>query len=159
MNGLLFVFVLITAIVYGLVSGAFYAFSSFVMKGLGEVPAPQGITAMQSINVTAVQAPFMLGFMGAVLLSVAAVVVAIVRWGQPGSIWLIVGAVLYVVGCFGVTMVLNVPLNNALAAVDPASAEGAKLWATYLRDWTNWNTVRMIASIAASAALMKALVS
>jgi uncharacterized membrane protein len=56
-------------------------------------------------------------------------------------------------------MVLNVPLNNALAAVDPASAEGAKLWATYLRDWTNWNTVRMIASIAASAALMKALVS
>jgi uncharacterized membrane protein len=159
MNGLLFAFVLITAIVYGLVSGAFYAFSSFIMKGLGEVPAPQGITAMQSINITAVQAPFMLGFMGAVLLSVAAVVVAIVRWGQPGSIWLVVGAVLYVVGCFGVTMVLNVPLNNALAAVDPASAEGAKLWATYLRDWTNWNTVRMVASIAASAALMKALVS
>jgi uncharacterized membrane protein len=159
MNGLLFVFVLITAIVYGLVSGAFYAFSSFIMKGLGEVPAPQGITAMQSINVTAVQAPFMLGFMGAVLLSVAAVVVAIVRWGQPGSIWLVVGAVLYVVGCFGVTMVLNVPLNNALAAVDPDSAEGAKLWVTYLRDWTNWNTVRTVASIAASAALIKALVS
>jgi uncharacterized membrane protein len=159
MNGLLFVFVLVTAIVYGMVSGAFYAFSSFVMKGLGELPAPQGIAAMQAINITAVRPPFMLGFMGAVLLSVVAVVIAIVRWGQPGSVWLIVGAVLYVVGCFGLTMVFNVPMNNAIAAADPASAEAAELWAKYLRDWTNWNTVRMIAAAAASAAAIKALVS
>lgn len=45
-NGPLFGFILGTAIVYGLVSGAFYAFSSFVMPGLRELPAAQGIAAM-----------------------------------------------------------------------------------------------------------------
>lgn len=159
MNGLLFGFVLVTAIVYGLVSGAFYAFSSFVMQGLGKIPAPQGIAAMQSINITVMRPPFMLSFMGAVLLSIVAVVIAIVRWGRPGSIWLIVGAVLYVVGCFALTLVFNVPLNNAIAAADPATPEAAELWTRYLREWTNWNTVRTIAAAAASAAFIKALVS
>ena len=37
---------------------------------------------------------------------------------------MIAGGLLYVVGMFVVTMVFNVPLNNALAAVDPASPEG-----------------------------------
>lgn len=159
MNGPLFGFILVTAIVYGLVSGAFYAFSSFVMQGLREIPAPQGIVAMQSMNVTAVRPPFMLGFMGAVLLSVIAVVIAIVRWGKPGSVWLIIGAALYLVGSFAVTMVVNVPLNNALVASDSTTPEAAEFWTRYLRVWTNWNTLRMIASAAASAAFVKALVS
>jgi uncharacterized membrane protein len=43
---------------------------------------------------------------------------------------------LYLVGTVGVTIAFNVPLNNALAIVKPESAEGAILWAKYLRDWT-----------------------
>lgn len=101
----------------------------------------------------------MLGFMGAVLLSVVAVVIAIVRWGKPGSVWLIVGAALYLVGSFVVTMAFNVPLNNALVAADPTTPAAAELWTRYLQVWTNWNTFRMIASAAASAAFVKALVS
>ena len=31
----------------------FFAFSTFVMQALDRLPAPQGIAAMQSINVTA----------------------------------------------------------------------------------------------------------
>jgi uncharacterized membrane protein len=42
---------------------------------------------------------------------------------------------IYVLGMFAVTMVLNVPLNDALAAADPSSSEGAALWARYLKDW------------------------
>ncbi len=34
-----------------LVGGVFFAFSSFVMKALARVPSPEGIAAMQSINV------------------------------------------------------------------------------------------------------------
>jgi uncharacterized membrane protein len=48
-------------------------------------------------------------------------------------------------------MALNVPLNNALAAVDPNSGKGAELWARYLADWTAWNHVRAAASLAAAA--------
>ncbi len=54
-------------------------------------------------------------------------------------------------------MVCNVPRNNALAAVDPASAEGARLWAGYLTGWTAWNHVRTVAALAAATLLAIAL--
>jgi len=47
----------------------------------------------------------------------------------------------------------NVPLNNALAAVDPASADGARVWAGYFTRWTAWNHVRTVAALAAAASL------
>jgi uncharacterized membrane protein len=42
-------------------------------------------------------------------------------------------------------------LNDALAGVKPESAEGARLWATYLTRWTAWNHVRALAALAAAA--------
>ena len=54
-------------------------------------------------------------------------------------------------GTVGVTIAGNVPLNDALAAVSPGSAEGATLWAKYLTDWTLWNHVRTLAAFVASA--------
>ena len=70
---------------------------------------------------------------------------------------MLAGGVLYVIGMFVFTVVFNVPLNNALAAVDPASTEAAPLWARYLTDWTLWNHVRTIASTAACALFIWAI--
>jgi uncharacterized membrane protein len=78
-------------------------------------------------------------------------------WHQPGSAYLLAGSLLYIVGAFLVTMVFNVPRNNALAAVDPASAEGARLWAGYVTRWTAWNHVRTAAALAAATSLTIAL--
>jgi len=61
------------------------------------------------------------------------------------------------VGTVLVTMVFNVPRNDALAAVDPASAEGARLWARYVVEWTAWNHVRTAAALAAATLLTVAL--
>ena len=61
------------------------------------------------------------------------------------------------VGVFVETMVVNVPMNNTLDAVDPASDEGAAYWRTYLRRWTAWNHVRALAGTAASAMLVVSL--
>lgn len=69
------------------------------------------------------------------------------------------GGVLYVLGMFVVTVIFNVPLNNALAATDPANHEAASLWARYLTDWTLWNHVRTAASTAACALFIAALVA
>jgi uncharacterized membrane protein len=68
-----------------------------------------------------------------------------------------VGGVLYIVGMFVCTMIFNVPLNDALAAVDPASAEAASVWARYLREWTLWNHVRTISCTAACALFIAAI--
>ena len=49
-----------------------------------------------------------------------------------------------------VTNDFNVPLNDTLATVDPASADGATQWASYLAAWTNWNHVRTAAALMAA---------
>ncbi len=51
------------------------------------------------------------------------------------------------------TAARNVPLNDALAALNPADAGAAGEWHRYVRDWSRWNHVRA-ASGAAAAALM-----
>jgi uncharacterized membrane protein len=72
---------------------------------------------------------------------------------------MLAGGLLYFAGMFVVTMLFNVPRNNALAASDPASAAGAELWARYLREWTAWNHVRTIASTAALILFVIALLA
>jgi uncharacterized membrane protein len=70
---------------------------------------------------------------------------------------LLTGSLLYLIGTILVTMVCNVPRNNALASVDPADPDGGKLWARYIESWTAWNHVRMAASFAAAAFLTRIL--
>jgi uncharacterized membrane protein len=65
---------------------------------------------------------------------------------------------LYLVGSIFVTLAFNVPLNDALAAVNPHSAEGAALWTRYLAHWTAWNHVRTAACFGAAALFIAACV-
>ena len=115
-----------------------------------------GMAAMQSIMV--VINPIFLGVLfGTAVLALFLGFGAIRHLADPRAIWIVTGAGLYVIGTVVVTMIFNVPLNNALAAVDPASSEGAAVWADYLRTWTNWNHVRGLAALAASGAFIFAL--
>jgi len=129
----------------------FFAFSTFVMKALARLPIPQGIQAMQSINLTAVTPVFMAAFFGSTAVCVLLAVYSLVSWSQPAALYLLLGSLLYLVGSFLTTALFNVPLNNALAQVDSGSVDGARLWAGYLTSWTAWNHVRTLSSILASA--------
>lgn len=147
----------IAAIGAGVVGGVFFAFSNFVMPALARLPAAGGIGAMNSINITVITPLFMTALFGTGLVCLVLVAGAIIGWSQPGSFWLLAGALLYLVGNPIVTMVFNVPLNDALAAVDPAGANGATVWTSYLRDWVMWNHVRTITAIVAMACFILAL--
>ena len=153
MKSMTSVLALLSALGSGLIAGAFFAFSTFVMKALGRLQPPQGIAAMNSINVVVINPWFMGAFLGTALACLVLAVSSLRAWQKPGAGYLLAGAVLYIVGTFLVTMVFNVPRNNALAAVDPESAEGARLWASYLSGWTAWNHVRTVAALAAAALL------
>lgn len=141
----------IAALGAGLTAGIFYAFSTFVMAALARLPPAEGIAAMNSINVTVINPWFMAVFMGTPLVSAVIAVLALLRWSEPGSFHVLAAALFYIVGSFGVTMVFNVPLNTALAAVTPASSEGAALWTRYVSEWTFWNHVRTAAPLIAMA--------
>jgi uncharacterized membrane protein len=140
-----------SAIGCGLLGGLYFAFSTFIMAALGRVAQASGIMAMNAINVVIVQSLFMPLFIGTTLSSLVLAIAAVLRWGQPGASAMLVGGVLYVVGMFVCTAVIHVPMNDALAAVDPASTEATSLWARYLTDWTLWTHVRTISSTLACA--------
>ena len=142
---------LVSALGCGLVAGTFFGFSTFVMKALGKLPPPQGIAAMQSINVVVINRWFMTAFLGTAGVCVAVMIASLLRLQDPVTPYFLAGSVLYLVGTVAVTMLFNVPRNNALAAVAPATSEAATLWASYLSTWTAWNHVRTTAALAASA--------
>ena len=154
---LLFTLTLITALGCGLVAGILYAFSTSVMKALARLPAAQGIAAMQSINITVINPLFMGAFFGIAGACVLVIVFSLLRWNEAGAVYLVSGGLAYLIGAILVTMVFNVPRNNALAAADPQSAAGARLWADYVTSWTAWNHVRTAAALAAAVLLTFAL--
>ena len=141
----------------GLMAGLFFVFSAFIMTALARLGAPHGIAAMQSINVAILNPLFLAVFVGTALLCLVAAVAAIWSWSEDGSGWLLAGGLLYLVGIIAVTMIFNVPLNDALAAVDPASGEGAAMWTRYLDVWVKWNHVRSGAGLGALACFILAL--
>ncbi|OHD68408.1 MAG: hypothetical protein A2W19_14425 [Spirochaetes bacterium RBG_16_49_21] len=152
-NQLLFALMLLTTLGTGLMAGLFFAFSISVMKALGRLSPAEGIAAMQSINIAIINPPFLLVFLGTAAGCVLVTIVSLLRWHDPGSVYLLAGAALYLVGGFLVTMVFNVPRNNALASVAPAGPNSAGLWAGYLSSWTAWNHVRTVAALVAAALL------
>ncbi|MET1026237.1 MAG: anthrone oxygenase family protein [Dongiaceae bacterium] len=154
---MLFALTLISALGCGLVAGIFFAFSSFVMGALGRIPPAAGIAAMQAVNVEVFNPWFMGAFFGTASTCIVLAIAALVLWTQTAAVWLLIGSVLYVAGSILVTMLCNVPLNNALAQASPDSAEGAGLWSRYLTRWTQWNHVRTVASLAAAASQTVAL--
>jgi uncharacterized membrane protein len=138
---------LATALACALAAGALLAFSAFVMGALARLAPEEGIRAMQSINVRALTPVFMTALFGPAL---AAVVVAVLG-GEPLAI---AGAAVYVLGTLGTTIAGNVPLNDALAGLDPAS--GAGRWRDYVRRWTALNHLRVVAGVAAAGLLAAA---
>jgi uncharacterized membrane protein len=141
----------------GLLAGLYFAFSTFIMTALGRIEQAQGIAAMNSINSTILGSLFMPFFYGTTLASLILAINGFVRRGEPGAMAMLAGGVIYIAGMFVCTIVFNVPLNNALAAVDPASRAAAPVWARFLKDWTFWNHVRTISSAASSALYIAAI--
>jgi uncharacterized membrane protein len=148
---------LFVAIASALTAGIFFAFSTFVMQALGQQTAAAGIAAMQAINITVINPWFMLVFFGPGIVGLGLTLTTFRQLAQPSSLFWLAGTVIYVVGTIGVTIAGNVPLNDALAVVNPDSAAGATLWARYLTDWTFWNHVRTVAAAVAAVLFTLAL--
>lgn len=80
-------------------------------------------------------------------------------WGDRRAALLLVGSGLYLIGTILLTIGYHVPLNSVLAQVDPAAADAASRWISYVRRWTAWNQVRALPALAAAALFARALTS
>lgn len=144
---------ILCALWFALMSGFFFAFSSTVMPGLALLQDAQGIDAMQAIN-RAVSNPFFAaGFWVALALASIGAGVAVVR-RAPGWMFLLAGCLIYIAGAFITTGAGNVPLNRALEAVSPGSAEALAAWERFQLQWTSLNNLRMAAGFVAAAVVL-----
>jgi len=157
MDGVLFALTLAAAVGCGLNGGVFFAFSAFVMPGLGRLRPSEGAAAMQSINITAVTPAFMTALFGTALLCLVLVGWGLAELDEPYAGYLIAAGAIYLIGEIALTGGYHVPRNNALARVDPAGAAGERVWGTYLVEWTRMNHVRTAAGLASAALLAVAL--
>lgn len=157
MSSWLFTLAFVAALGSALMAGLFFTFSNTAMTAFGKLPPASGIAAMQSINITILNPVFFVVFMGTAALSALLALIAAFNLTQPWSLPLLAGSLCYFIGSLLVTMIFNVPLNNRLAKSAPESAEGATVWAEYLRVWTAWNHLRTVLSLAATALFIVAL--
>lgn len=136
-----------------LMAGVFFAFSAFIMPGLAKLSPAEGIRAMQGINSGATSSPlFLTVFVGTALVSASVAVATILS--PDRTRWLLVGAALaYVLGALLVTMLFNVPRNEALDKLDPAAVHAGAEWSRYLSEWTAWNHVRTLTAFGSALAL------
>ncbi|TFD65858.1 DUF1772 domain-containing protein [Cryobacterium sp. Hh38] len=139
----------------GLTGGVYLAFSFLVLPAFRTLPAAPAVSAMQRINVSAVRAPFMTVFFGGAAASVAVIVVQLTS-NVPAGPTRILGAVLALAAVV-ITVVRNVPLNNALVSVDANSPGLTAAWQSFDRSWSRANYARAAVSVAAAVALIFSL--
>jgi uncharacterized membrane protein len=156
MDTTLSILVFLAAIATGTVGGIFYGFSSFVMKALRRVAPEQGVAAMNSINIVVINASFMLAFMGATLLCLVLAAGSPFWWEDRSGTLVLTASLLYLGGVFGVTTVVNQPMNLHLGKLPPTDA--LAYWPEYVTRWTRWNHVRTGAALGAMGLFVYALV-
>lgn len=155
MSALVFVLLQLSILAYAVVGGVFLAFSDFIMRSLAHAGGASGVAAMQVINREVYRWVFMALFLGMAAVSIFILIYGAMNLtGGPGTL-IILGALVYLFGCFAVTVFFNVPMNETLAGMDLSSDATQDYWTrTYLPRWTKWNTVRTLACALAAAMML-----
>ena len=115
MSTIMILFLHLSVLAYALVAGVFLAFSDFIMRSLAITSG--GAEAMQAINREVFRWIFMTLFLGMAAGSVAIAVYSWISFDGLAGVLVLAAALVYLVFCFGVTVVLNVPMNEALAGM------------------------------------------
>lgn len=147
----------VATVLTGLVAGTYFAYACSVMLALGRTSDRTFIEVMQRINVAIQNPVFFVALFGA---PVASGVAVWLQASDSGGVsgWTVAALVLNVVG-FLITVVANIPLNNALdAAGDPAAiADPLAVRQRFERVWNAWNVGRGVVTVAAVVCLAMAL--
>ncbi|GAB7183797.1 hypothetical protein ATKI12_3628 [Kitasatospora sp. Ki12] len=146
-------------IAMGLMAGLFFAFDVSVMPGLAAGDDRTYVTAMQHINKSIENGLFGLVFVGAFAATGLAAWLLHKAGRRQVALWAAAATVLYVVALL-VTMGVNIPLNNQLAAAgDPGQiTDFAAVRAKFADTWVPVNMLRTALCTGGLLALTRALV-
>jgi uncharacterized membrane protein len=137
-------------------AGVYFAFSTFVMAALRRLSNAQAISAMNSINKAAPNPLFMLALFGTAIVCVLLMISGVQHHDNPGAVWQIAGAALYLVSVL-ITVMYHIPHNDQLMRVDANGAGAGSTWTHFYSGWLAWNHVRTVASVGGTVSLVLAL--
>ena len=152
---------LITAtLATGLMAGVFGLYANTIMPGLGRTDDRTFVGAFQSIDKAIINPLFLAIFFGALLFTGLAAALHLGRPERSVLPWILAALLLYLTALV-VTIVVAVPLNDALKAAGDADRI-PDLAAVRERfneaKWIRWNVFRAVLSAAAFGCLAWALV-
>jgi uncharacterized membrane protein len=158
-NGLGATVLVLATIATGLTAGVFWIYGNAIMPGLRATDDRTFVGAFQSLD-RAIINPWFIGggFFGALVLTAVAAGLHLGEDWRSTLPWIIAAFVLHLVVVI-VTVVVNVPLNDALkAAGDPLTIDVTAAREAFSEGrWVAWNRMRVALDIAAFAALSIAL--
>ena len=139
---------LLSTLMSGAIFGFFYAWVCSTMWGLDAADPRVAIEAMQAMNASVRNGVFAPAFFGT---PVVLILTGIAAWGsgvRGAALAFGLGGLGYLFGGMILTMLVNVPMNEALALIEvPDNTAGAAaIWEGYSPRWQVWNIARTIVS-------------
>ncbi len=126
--------------------GFFFAWICSTMWGLDRMDPRIAIEAMQAMNASVRNAVFAPVFFGTPIALLVTAVLIFAQGARAAAGAFGLSAVIAGLGGVALTMVVHVPLNEALAVVtvadDPAAAQ--QIWTDYSPTWQFWNVTRTV---------------
>ncbi|WP_299963904.1 anthrone oxygenase family protein [uncultured Roseobacter sp.] len=152
MSRLKLILCLVPIVLFGAIGGFFYAYSVSVMQGLDNLPEIEAIHAMQLLNQGTRNMVFLFTFLFTPIIAFGNAVALYLLDEREAAGLLLIATVIYFLGSFLPTVNINVPLNTALEALDPARLDPARapeVWSEFHASWTFWNTIRAVMALLA----------
>lgn len=139
----------ITATLFlGAIFGFFYAWICSTMWAFDLLEPALAIKVMNAINANIRNPVFFPAFMLTPVVCLAAAGTLFYAGQRRPALWFGAATLVYFGGGMMLTMLVNVPMNRALAEVTiPATASGAaEIWQAYSPRWQFWNQTRTVMS-------------
>ncbi|MEM1111857.1 MAG: anthrone oxygenase family protein [Pseudomonadota bacterium] len=158
------IFLVLATLFCALIAGFVFAFATVVMPGIAKLDDRGFIRAFQVIDgvIQAGQPVFGLVWIGSAVALLLAGVMGGLQLDGPERAVLLSAVTAYVFGVQIPTFKINVPMNNALQALDVEVMDDAALAsarAEFEEPWARWNAIRTAVASLVSVALMVILLS
>jgi len=126
----------------GIMAGIYVIFSNTIMPSLKELE--NGAFVMAKINDVILNPVFKLFFFFSAMCSAYLGLLA-----SHIDLVFRLACAMFLLGTFVVTLLKNVPLNNALKRAISTHSQIDEVWAEYLVSWVKWNHVRSVSAVLA----------
>ncbi|MFH9611270.1 DUF1772 domain-containing protein [Streptomyces sp. NPDC017448] len=154
MSAMTSLFLVLATIVNGLYAGFMLTFLIAIMPGLAELTDQQFTAAMRRFNEKVPGPAFLVLFLGVVVLPAAAFLTGLGEHDEVTGPAVLAALICVIVGHL-ITVIGNIPLNNALAASEGGDDSAAR--AAFEPRWNTLHQVRTAFSLVACALLAVAL--